>query len=56
MYKKMYKGKDSNLLRNVDIYQTARRKFPDYLNLELKIIFAYPETRYCDRTLVATEC
>ena len=53
---KMYKGKDSILLRNADVYQTAWRQYPDYLNLEIKMIFAYLETRFCDRTLVVTEC
>lgn len=43
----MYAGKDSSLKRNVDIYQTARREPPGDLNLELKIILTYPETRIC---------
>jgi hypothetical protein len=53
IYKKLYKGKDSDLPRNVDIYQRTRRQYPDYINLELKMIFTYLDTRLCDWTLVS---
>ena len=45
MYKKLYKGKDSKLFRNTDIYQTAQSQYPDYPYIEIKMGFFLPRSK-----------